>query len=459
MRSCDLGWFSKALPMAARVLTALTLWLMTGGLVPAHASSMDKSGPAVVGQVSFLIGSVRAKSATGAEEELTKGASIRVGDQLMTQAGGHVHILFVDGARISLRPLSRLTIEDYAQGSGKKGEAAIRFRLDEGVVRSITGSWGETARERFRLNTPLAAIGIKGTDFVVKAEPNRTLASVVTGAIVLAPMDPLCRGTLGACDNGRALVLSEAMRGQMLELQKGQLNPVLIPAFDLMSRRDGGVGKTSLLRSDKDLNSSSETASTDPEGAAGDPSSQNVTLGASAVTTATNLLSNKDALIWARYPWVARMTGDEFVQTFEAANRAGLQSIIGNGGYALYRDAGGNPVFKPNTTSAQFQLRQSLATLYSPATFSNHPVDVKGGSLAVNFVNNTFNTSLNLASPMIGSAQVAAQGVISNTGTFASTSGNASVAGGFNHNASQAGYFFEKSVPQGAISGITLWGR
>lgn len=456
MRKCNLVWFSKTI----RSLVALCGLLLLGiSLTPIYASGVDKSSPAVVGQVSFLIGSVRFKSANGVEGEISKGSSVRVGDQLMTEAGGHVHILFVDGARISLRPLSRLTIEDYAQGSGKKGEAAIRFRLDEGVVRSITGSWGEAARERFRLNTPLAAIGIKGTDFVVKADPNRTLASVVTGAIVLAPMDSVCRGTLGACDNGRALVLSEAMRGQMVELQKGQLNPVLIPAFDLMSRRDGAAGKTSLLASNKDLGASSETAATDPEGAAGDPASQNVTLGASAVTTATNLLSNKDALIWTRYPWVQRVAGDDFVQTFEAANRAGLQSIIGNGGYALYRDAGGNPVFKPNTTSAQFQLRQSLASLYSPATFSNHPVDVAGGSLAVNFVNNTFNTSLNLASPMIGSTQVAAQGVISNTGAFSSTSGNASVAGGFNHNASQAGYLFEKSVPQGVISGITLWGR
>lgn len=455
MHKCNLVWFSKTV---GALVGAFGLMAMGMSLSPIYATGLDKSSPAVVGQVSFLIGSVRSKSASGVEGELSRGSSIRVGDQLTTEAGGHVHILFVDGARISLRPLSRLTIEDYAQGAGKKAEAAIRFRLDEGVVRSMTGSWGEAARERFRLNTPLAAIGIKGTDFVVKADPNRTLASVVTGAIVLAPMDSVCRGTLGACDNGRALVLSEAMRGQMLELQKGQSNPVLIPAFDLMSRHDGGANKTTLLRSDKNLSSSSETAASDPEGAAGDPASQNVTLGASAVTTASNLV-NKDTLIWVRFPWVQRITGDDFVQTFEAANRAGLQSIIGNGGYALYRDAGGNPVFKPNTTSAQFQLHHSLASLYSPATFSNHPVDVTGGTLAVNFVNNTFNTSLNLASPMIGSTQVAAQGVISNTGAFSSTSGNASVAGGFNRNATRAGYLFEKSVPQGAISGVTLWGR
>ncbi|MFM8637711.1 MAG: ATP-binding cassette domain-containing protein, partial [Betaproteobacteria bacterium] len=57
--------------------------------------------------------------------------------------------------------------------------------VGEVVVRSITGQWGEAAKDRFRLNTPLAAIGVKGTDFAVRVEPDKTAAAVYTGAIVL----------------------------------------------------------------------------------------------------------------------------------------------------------------------------------------------------------------------------------------------------------------------------------
>ena len=48
-------------------------------------------------------------------------------------------------------------------------------------MRSVTGQWGEASRDRFRLNTPIAAIGVKGTDFVVKVENGKTFASVLSG--------------------------------------------------------------------------------------------------------------------------------------------------------------------------------------------------------------------------------------------------------------------------------------
>ena len=443
---------------------AMTLGLLVAlGLMPQplYATGADKASQAIIGNVTFLIGSVKLKAASGAEEQLSKGSSIRVGDQLITQEGGHAHILFVDGARISLRPLSRLTIQNYSQGLAKNGEKAIRFRLDEGVVRSMTGAWGEAMRERFRLNTPLAAIGIKGTDFVVKADPHRTLASVVTGAIIMAPMDAQCRSTLGACNNERSLVLSDSMRGQLLELQKGQVAPVLIPAFDLMSRNDGSPVRKTALTSDKDTGIKVEGVVSKSESGAvnADPATLNSTLGAGAVSTATNIVNTKEALMWIRYPWVQSSAGDDFVKTFEIAKNAGLQVLIGNGGYALYRDAGANPVFSSNTTSANFQLTHALASLYSPLTFSNHPVDVSGGILEVNFANSTFNTSLNLSSSRIGQADVVAQGIVASNGTLASRSGNAVVAGGFNYNATRAGYQFDKVVPQGTIYGITLWGR
>ena len=56
-------------------------------------------------------------------------------------------------------------------------------------------SAAESARDRFRLNTPIAAIGVRGTDFVVSATQNSIMAVVNAGAIVVSPFSGAVRRT------------------------------------------------------------------------------------------------------------------------------------------------------------------------------------------------------------------------------------------------------------------------
>jgi len=208
----------------------LVLALLTAGLL-ARAQE-----PAIVGETTMVIGLVKLVSADGSSRTVDRGTAIRVGDRIETQAGGHVHLRFVDGGRLSIRPASILQVEDYSHSTQQPLLGAIKFRLDEGVVRSITGSWGEAARDRFRLNTPVAAIGVKGTDFVVKSDGEKTSASVYTGAIMLTPLVNGCIKSVGPCLSGNEKLLSEDMKGQMLEFSRQQATPQLVPAVDLLAR-------------------------------------------------------------------------------------------------------------------------------------------------------------------------------------------------------------------------------
>ena len=160
-------------------------WLPAGLLAAALplAAAAQEVLP-IIGEATMVIGTAKLASVDGAARLVERGTPIRIGDRVETEAGGHVHVRFVDGGRLSVRPLSRLQVENYSHSAQQPAQTAIRFRLDEGVVRSITGSWGEAARDRFRLNTPVAAIGVKGTDFIVKSDAEKTSASVYTGAIV-----------------------------------------------------------------------------------------------------------------------------------------------------------------------------------------------------------------------------------------------------------------------------------
>ena len=73
------------------------------------------------------------------------------------------------------------------------------------------GAAAQAAKDRFRLNTPLVAIGVKGTDFVTQTSQEGTRVMVNQGAIVMAPFDQGCRAdALGVCATSRAQAAGSA---------------------------------------------------------------------------------------------------------------------------------------------------------------------------------------------------------------------------------------------------------
>jgi hypothetical protein len=431
--------------------------------------------PAIVGEAAMVIGVARITSSTGDSAAVNRGTAIRVGDRIETESGGHVHVRFVDGGRLSVRPSSRLQVENYSHAAQQPALTAIKFRLDEGVVRSITGSWGEASRDRFRLNTPVAAIGIKGTDFVVRADNNSTAASVYTGAIVLAALSGGCQTSLGPCQNGGEKLLSQDMPGQMLELGRGQAGPQLVPLVDLLAENSRRAAGGQLAKVDK-----SSTADTSRA-----PSSGNAGTAGAAVPVATEtgvtvsaLLPNvkpeavatpvvPDAplpvvsqLAWARYSWATAVEGDALSKSFEAARENGRQLTAGNGSYGLFRNpsADGVDTLLTADASATFRLAGSSAQLVK-SSGATEAATVDHGSLSIDFTRRTFDTQLAVSSATVGTDQIAASGAVAADGLFLSTAGNAWVAGATSLNGKEAGYIFEKQNTSGTLRGLTLWGR
>ena len=116
-----------------------------------------------VGEVSLVLGRAYLER-DEARVLIEAGAKVRVGDRVFTEAGGHVHVRFVDDALVSVRPSSTLDVVRYDYDASKPENSAVKFELSEGVARAISGEAAKSARERFRMNTPIAAIGVRGTD-------------------------------------------------------------------------------------------------------------------------------------------------------------------------------------------------------------------------------------------------------------------------------------------------------
>lgn len=446
------------------------------GVVTALSLSAHAQDPAIVGEATMVIGVATLLGSDGVSRGVDRGTTVRVGDRIQTQSGGHVHLRFVDGGRLSIRPASSLQIEDYSHSQQQPVLGAIKFRLDEGVVRSITGSWGEAARDRFRLNTPVAAIGVKGTDFVVKSEGDKTSASVYTGAIALTPLVGACSSSVGPCLNGFEKILSEDMKGKMLELSRREVTPQLVPLIDLLARNtrssapstDGDAAKP--LRAD-DPQSDTRIAKT----VVIDNQAANLTATPAIIVVApippaviavptppaSSTPPSVNQLFWSRYIWVPTLSGDTFTRNLgDALAAADYSKLTSNGDYLLFRPtAPSGATLTTSDTTANFRLANSTAQLALTSGKPSESVSVSDGTLSVDFTRATFATRLALSSPTIGTDAIAASGTITSGGLLQAVNTNATITGALSLDAKEAGYAFDKTVAAGSVRGVTLWGR
>lgn len=177
-------------------------------------------------------------------------SAIFEGDTLATDTNAHLYIRFKDNGFLSLRPSTKVTIERYHVVASDPKQNDIRIIVHEGVARSVTGEGGHAARDRFQLRTPLAVVGIRGTDFTVYSRNDLTRVSVRSGGVVVAPAS-LCSGvSSGPCSNGAAelfagqnntilQVTADASATQLIEQVDPQLMPdVQAPALD----KEDGAG-------------------------------------------------------------------------------------------------------------------------------------------------------------------------------------------------------------------------
>lgn len=99
------------------------------------------------------------------ERVLQQGDSIFVSDQVATGERSFAVLQFVDGAKVTVRPNSVIVIEEYVYSGGN--EDAATLSLVEGGLRVITGAMAKSHPENYKVRTPVALMGVRGTEFAV----------------------------------------------------------------------------------------------------------------------------------------------------------------------------------------------------------------------------------------------------------------------------------------------------
>ena len=132
----------------------LTLLLVLSG--PLLAVEGDS-----VGETIFARGAVTAQN--GSEiRVLGKGEAVYGLDVITAGPASFAVIKMTDGTRLSLRPDSVFSIDEF---DATPGSEAASLKLIKGGVRSITGSISKQNPEAFKVYTAAATIGIRGTEF------------------------------------------------------------------------------------------------------------------------------------------------------------------------------------------------------------------------------------------------------------------------------------------------------
>jgi hypothetical protein len=128
---------------------------------------------AQAGRVVLAVGDVAA--VRGAERvRLAAGATVGVGDAIVTGADGHAQIRFSDDALVAIKPGTEFRIEAYAFAGRPDGSERAVFRLVRGGFRTVTGRIGQIDRDTYQVLTTQASIGIRGTHFQLEVcEPGQ----------------------------------------------------------------------------------------------------------------------------------------------------------------------------------------------------------------------------------------------------------------------------------------------
>lgn len=474
--------FYQAVRAGAGAVLGLALfsaaWAQTASVKPvAYAPPGQHRG---IGEVTLVVGPAVRTSVGGMPETIERGTRILPGDRIDTAQGGMAHIRFIDGALVSLRPGSRLWVEDYQYDPSQVAKSLVRFRLDHGVARAISGAAAEGAKERFRLNTPLVAIGVRGTDFVVRTSQDSTTAAVNQGAIVMAPFDAGCLAqALGPCTSPGAMLLSADMGHQVIEFKAQLAQPEVRPMRALASARnpelaDSPGAATEMASASGVVDRNASTAD-DAVGAALVKDVARAAAAEPAPPTAPPVVVVPEVVVppvvvppivvptgpaqlkWGRWGG-PQGTSDIAVAFAEAAS--GRKVTVADEEYVLFRIANPSGTVPTDLGAYQFSLQQSQAQFVG----SNRAVSaatVQNGQLGIDFASRRFATSLSITSLPTGLVNLSASGFMRDDGIFVDNTSvvGQSVAGAAAFDGKSAAYLFEKAAAGGTLSGITLWSR
>jgi FecR-like protein len=141
------------------------LLLLAGACCAATAGSAWAQGTAAAGRFLSVTGDVRVQAPDGKRRTAERGAEFREGDTIVTGPNALAQMRTADGGLVSVRADTEMKLDKFAYAGEKDSNASFLVSLVKGGFRTITGLIGRANRDGYKVTTPSATIGIRGTHF------------------------------------------------------------------------------------------------------------------------------------------------------------------------------------------------------------------------------------------------------------------------------------------------------
>jgi hypothetical protein len=340
---------------------------------------------------------------------------IKVGCAVVTDANSNVILSMSDKAAYKLGASTVFHIEHYHYDPDIASNNRVKTRLEQGQVRAITGAAGEANKQMYRMNTPLSAIGVRGTDYTVSHGVS-TLVEIHLGSVAVSPLNEGCSAAgFGECQGALLNVLDASTNTRVLEINsQGQVVVKKQAAQVIMPEESVAFDTKQSIVTDKRI--------------------------------------SIEAPVQSVFEWA----------TLDATPVNHLwQQVATNKHYALYVDNAALPsgqvtslgnIVNMQLTDASAQVSRGFG-LYAPAS-------IEQGKLQLNIASGSFNTQLS-GKTTDDVWAMSVHGQLNKQGQLIATSdvyGRPTLVTGLvNNDATQAAYVFETLQPTGLVDGVARW--
>ncbi len=438
----------------------MTMWISTFRTMAGLCALLMAADIALAGdaaKVTALWGQVEINGKPAKPDQ-----TVQENSTIKTAAQSYVYLKTIDDGFLIVRPNSEAKIVEYLVDKKNPENTRVKLELNSGVARSVSGTAVKLARQNFRFNTPVAAIGVRGTDFTVFADQQTTRVAVIEGGVVVSPFDQICLPSgRGPCEGSSAAELFAKQQGAILMVSKGQgktqllqnsntLSPdtVAPPAQDEPSKPKQNVGNTG------NAAAAVIDANLDPN------RSDGVNKAVSNATTVDN--GPKNTIVWGR--WVD-VLGQKAEVSIDQQTANGNRQVDLNRFYVIYL-ASNAEWQMPKTGTMAFTLQDYQALIHNQQSDTVTPAKLENGYLSLNFANATYSTGFDLVGNgerfnLKTSGAVSANGYLQRSLSINPNETNMQVTGALTSEAGgSAAYIFQSTLENNGhrvAYGITKW--
>lgn len=127
----------------------------------------------------------------------TTGAELRLGMRVVTRTDSQATLKFLDGQTINLDPESVFWVKNYRYAKDKPKDNRSSTALIKGGMRFISGAMSKESPQAIRIDTPVATIGVRGTEFTMTVGSDGLYLHVISGAVMVTAAGQTVIATTG----------------------------------------------------------------------------------------------------------------------------------------------------------------------------------------------------------------------------------------------------------------------